>query len=147
MSLLNDVTLAGMHADSDHVLVGPGGVWAIEVKHHAGVVQYIGDAWGYARIGLQGVPRAGQITDSARQAQRAALRLEALLRAHGIHTMVQPLVVFTHPLVELQLQMPSVPVRRALEVAPPARCAPEQLTPQQVTRIVAAICAQHGASV
>ena len=70
-TLLNGVPVPGSRADIDHVLVGPGGIWAIEAKHHVGTVQCVGDAWGYTRTGPGGVPREGHIGNPSQQARRA----------------------------------------------------------------------------
>jgi hypothetical protein len=112
-TLLNGVPVPGARADIDHVLVGPGGIWAIEAKHHVGMVQCVGDAWGYARTGPGGVPQPGHIGNPSGQARRAAEALERYLGRRGVTHRVQPLVVFTHPKVELQLESPTVPVIRA----------------------------------
>ncbi len=112
-TLLNGVPVPGARADIDHVLVGPGGIWAIEAKHHVGMVQCVGDAWGYARTGPGGVPQTGHIGNPSGQARRAAAALEGYLQRHGVSHPVRPLVVFTHPKVELHVESPSVPVVRA----------------------------------
>lgn len=112
-SLLNGVPVPGSRADIDHVLVGPSGVWAIEAKHHVGMVQCVGDAWGYARLGAGGVPRSGHIGNPSQQARRAAEALERFLERRNQRHTVQPLVVFTHPQVELTLEAATVPIIRA----------------------------------
>ncbi len=116
-TLLNGVPVPGSRADIDHVLVGPSGIWAIEAKHHGGMVQCVGDAWGYARLGVGGVPREGHIGNPSQQARRAADSLERYLWHRGMAEPVQPLVVFTHPRVELSIEEPTVPIVRAAEVA------------------------------
>ncbi|MBV9791937.1 MAG: NERD domain-containing protein [Chloroflexi bacterium] len=120
-TLLNGVPVPGWRADIDHVLVGPSGIWAIEAKHHVGMVQCVGDAWGYTRLGPGGVPREGHIGSPSQQVRRAAESLERYLRQHGgsrniAGLDVQPLVVFTHPQVELDLEAPTLPIFKAAAV-------------------------------
>jgi hypothetical protein len=115
-TLINGVPMPGSHADIDHVLVGPGGVWALEAKHHVGMVQCIGDAWGYSRRGPGGVPQSGHIGNPSQQARRSAEALTRYLQRRDIPQTVDPIVVFTHPQVELTLERPTLTVLRAAEV-------------------------------
>ncbi len=135
-TLLNGVPVPGSRADIDHVLVGPSGIWAIEAKHHVGMVQCVGDAWGYARLGARGVPQQGHIGNPSQQARRAADALERYLRLKGVEQPVQPLVVFTHPRVELSVEQPTVPIVRAAEVAELFTGQPSRLPPQARQRVV-----------
>lgn len=136
-TLVNGVPVPGSRADIDHVLVGPGGIWAIEAKHHVGMVQCVGDAWGYARTGPGGVPQAGHIGNPSAQARRAAEALEGYLRRRGVSHPVQPLVVFTHPKVELQLESPAVPVVRAEQALALVSHNVSQIGAREAERIVA----------
>jgi|GEM_PF-5770496 len=115
-TLLNGVPTPGAHADIDHVLVGPTGVWAIEAKHHVGMVQCVGDAWGYTRLGAGGIPQEGHIGNPSQQARRAAAALEHYLQRRDLPVSVQPLVVFTHPHVVLTIEEPTLLILRATDV-------------------------------
>lgn len=144
-TLLNGVPVPGWRADIDHVLVGPTGVWAIEAKHHVGMVQCVGDAWGYTRLGPGGVPREGHIGSPSQQVRRAAEALERYLQQRsksrtnaGLE--VQPLVVFTHPQVELDLEAPTLPILKAAEVEDLILRQPAKLAPAASERIVAWLC-------
>jgi hypothetical protein len=141
-SLLNGVPLPGWPADIDHVLVGPGGVWAIEAKHHVGTVQCVGDAWGYTRLGRGGVPREGHIGSPSEQARRAAGALERYLRSqlHAADLVVAPLLVFTHPQVELRLEAPTLTVLRAADVLAFIIGRPARLSTTQCEQIVGCLC-------
>ena len=145
-TLLNGVPVPGARADIDHVLVGPTGIWAIEAKHHAGMAQCVGDAWGYTRRGRDGMPQAGHIGSPSQQARRAAHALESYLRGRGAARLnsalhVQPLVVFTHPQVDLSLEAPTLSVLRAIEVYPFITAQPQRLAEAECTQIVAWLCA------
>jgi hypothetical protein len=53
---------------------------------------------------------------------------------------VEPLVVFTHPQVDLSLQAPTLPVLRAIEVEPFIRAQPQRLAQAEYAAIVAWLC-------
>lgn len=135
-TLLNGVPVPGGRADIDHVLVGPTGVWAIEAKHHVGMVQCVGDAWGYARLGPGGVPRQGHIGNPSQQAHRAADALKRYLRHRNLNVNVQPVVVFTHPQVELDLEQATLTILRAAEVERFVLRQPHRVSDQMSERIV-----------
>lgn len=137
--LLNGVPTPGAHSDIDHVLVGPSGIWAIEAKHHVGMVQCVGDAWGYARTGPGGMPIAGHIGNPSQQARRAAKALERYLQQRGASANVQPLVVFTHPRVELSIEQPTVAITRAQDVPALVTGGRPQLDQAQIARVVATL--------
>lgn len=139
-TLLNGVPMPGSHADIDHVLVGPSGVWALEAKHHVGMVQCVGDAWGYMRRGPGGVPQPGHIGNPSQQARRSADALTRYLRNRGEAEMVQPIVVFTHPQVELTLEQPTLTVLRAAEVRAFVVGQPQQMSSAECARIVTKLC-------
>ncbi|HEY0607283.1 MAG TPA: nuclease-related domain-containing protein [Herpetosiphonaceae bacterium] len=142
-TLLNGVPVPGWRADIDHVLVGPTGIWAIEAKHHVGMVQCVGDAWGYTRLGPGGVPREGHIGSPSQQVRRAADALERYLQQRDksrAGLAVQPLVVFTHPQVELDLEAPTLPILKAAEVEDFISRQPTNLSSDAGDRIVAWLC-------
>ncbi|HEY0737522.1 MAG TPA: nuclease-related domain-containing protein [Herpetosiphonaceae bacterium] len=144
-TLLNGVPVPGWRADIDHVLVGSTGIWAIEAKHHVGMVQCVGDAWGYTRPGPGGVLREGHIGSPSQQVRRAANALESYLRRRdksraSTGLVVQPLVVFTHPQVELDLEAPTLPVLKAAEVEDFILRQPANLSADAGDRIVAWLC-------
>lgn len=144
-TLLNGVPVPGWRADIDHVLVGPTGIWAIEAKHHVGMVLCVGDAWGYTRLGPGGVPREGHIGSPSQQVRRAADALERYLQQRNTPRPVaglevRPLVVFTHPQVELDLEAPTVPILKAAEVQEFILRQPAQLSLDASEQIVTWLC-------
>lgn len=139
-TLINGVPRPGSHADIDHVLVGPTGIWALEAKHHVGMVQCVGDAWGYMRRGPGGVPREGHIGNPSQQARHAAEALTRYLQRRGVGQEVEPVVVFTHPQVELTLERPTVAVLRAAEVRAFVSEQSQRLSSAECARIVTTLC-------
>jgi hypothetical protein len=144
-TLLNGVPVPGVRADIDHVLVGPTGIWAIEAKHHAGMVVCVGDAWGYTRLGRGGVPLEGHIGSPSQQARRGADALQGYVRQRGparpsAPLDVEPLVAFTHPQVQLSLEDPRLPILRAGDVELFITSQPERLSAAECAQIVALLC-------
>ncbi len=90
-NLFRNVVLPGhSKADIDLILVGPPGVWAIEVKTMAGEYRNIGEQW-ERRVGNRWVLLK---RSPSRQARDNAVRLANFLRADGIRQWVTPVVVW-----------------------------------------------------
>ncbi len=99
--LFRNVTLPGRNkGDIDAVLVGPPGIWALEIKTFAGEYRNIGEQWEY---------RAGKRwqlykPSPSRQARNNAARLSEFLKADRLKQWVEPAVIWanrpTPPLVE-----------------------------------------------
>jgi len=100
-TLFRNITLPGLRgADIDLVLVGPSGVWVLEVKALTGEYRNIGDRWEY-RAGHRW---RGSRANPSRQAQANAVRLANFLKADGIRQWVSAAVVWANqespPIVE-----------------------------------------------
>jgi hypothetical protein len=80
--------------DIDIVLVGPGGVWAIEVKAFGGTVRAQGDTWASLRKG-----KWVQLRDSPSvQAKRNAVRTRDFLQRSGVNIRwVEAIVTLAEP--------------------------------------------------
>lgn len=100
-ALFRNVTLPGRNkGDIDAVLVGPPGIWALEIKTFAGEYRNIGEQWEY---------RAGKRwklhkPSPSRQARDNGARLSEFLRADRIKQWIEPAVIWANrpnpPLVE-----------------------------------------------
>jgi hypothetical protein len=105
-TLFRNVTLPGRNkGDIDAVLVGPPGVWALEIKTFAGEYRNIGEQWEY---------RSGRgwnlhKPSPSRQAQGNAGRLSDFLKAGGIRQYVDKAVVWAEH-IEPLIESPSVAV-------------------------------------
>lgn len=108
-TLFRNVVLPGRNrGDIDAVLVGPPGVWALEVKAFNGEYRNVGEQWEY---------RAGnrwQLVkpSPSRQVQDNAARLSAFLRADGIKQWISPVVVWAKPDSPLLVENPTAAVWR-----------------------------------
>ncbi len=92
-ALYRNLNLPDGQGDLDAVLVGPRGVYVLEVKAYRGAHRYRGNEW-YRR-------RWGKWTEidanPSQQALRNALRLADFLRQHGAQIWVEPRVVWAGP--------------------------------------------------
>jgi len=106
-ALFRNVTLPGRSkADIDAVLVGPPGVWALEIKNLSGAYRNIGERWEFRTGGewkrLKRSP--------SRQATDNAARLGHFFEADGIKQWVNPAVVWANREGALTVQNPAVAV-------------------------------------
>lgn len=109
------VPLNNASCEIDFVVVGPSGVFAIEVKHQRGTVSGAERDAQWKRVKTshyQGNAYEAPIRNPVSQIKRAIHALKKHLVEHGTGTWVQGIVVFTHPDCELNLGETSVPVLR-----------------------------------
>lgn len=93
-------------SDVDVVLVGPSGVWAIEVKALHGEYRNSGETWEFRSGG-----RWNQLRKSpSRQARRNAIALAEFLRADGINAYVTAVVAWVSQGSNVAIDNPSVAV-------------------------------------
>ena len=103
------------YGDIDCVLVGPGGITAIEAKHHRGTIICEENSWRQVRrVGnkLHGGPMKNpsfQLTQNIRYLKRYLSRFDLDIPIEGI-------VVFTHPEVVLSVEKQPVRVIRLEEM-------------------------------
>ena len=106
--LLNDVMLPGSRGNIDHVVVGPTGVFTVETKNYSGKYVCYGDRWFF-----QGVRQKYDISSVSVQARNNATVVADLLHSSGFTVDVSPIIVFTHPSVQLWLHSPTVQVLKS----------------------------------
>ena len=95
----------GKVSDIDCILVGPSGLFVLEVKHHRGLVFYRNGIWAQIKVGRRGNPYAGQLGDPSVQLSRNIRKLKALLRRTGSGTpWCHGAVVFTNTRAVLDVE-------------------------------------------
>ena len=90
----------------DAVLVGPNGVWNLEIKTLSGKFTNIGESWQC----LAGKQWKTMKRNPSVQARNNALRLKNLLAADHVSIFVKPVVVWANPESPLKVENSSVPV-------------------------------------
>ena len=53
-SLISGVVIPPNRGDTDHIVLGPNGIFVIEDKHYAGEIKCKGDEWKRHKIGRKG---------------------------------------------------------------------------------------------
>ena len=105
-TLFRNVTLPGRNkADIDAVLVGPPGVWALEVKTFTGEYKNIGEHWQVRARGWKLLK-----SSPSRQAQDNAVRLSNFFKADGIKQWVTAVVIWANRESPLSVENPMVAV-------------------------------------
>jgi hypothetical protein len=105
-SLFRNVILPGRGGDLDSVLVGPAGIWVLEVKNFSGKFQNVGDQWEC----LSGKKWKTIRKNPSQQAKKNAARMGEFLKADGIKEWVTPAVVWANPESPVKIDNPSVAV-------------------------------------
>lgn len=105
-AVFRNLRLPGRRGDLDLVLVGPPGVWAVEVKALVGRYRNAGDTW-ERRVGA-GWRRLPKSPSS--QARRHAAQLSGFLAADGIKLFVSPAIAWAAEDGHLEIENPTVPV-------------------------------------
>lgn len=98
----------------DFVVVGPNGVFAIEVKHHRGEIsgKETDFSWCQRKRSRAGNTYEQDLRNPVGQIKGAIHALKQHLKAQGVNPWIQGIVVFTHPECSLSLGETSVPVLR-----------------------------------
>lgn len=92
--------------DLDLVLIGPPGVWVLEVKNFNGAYRNIGEAW---ELMLKKKWKPASVNPS-RQANNNSLKLKNFLAADNLNVFVNPAVVWANPESLLSIENPSVAI-------------------------------------
>jgi len=118
--LINDIVLFYKHGNIDHILLGPQGVFIIETKNYTGKIRCKGDSW--ERYGTDTTTRPRRrkylpIKSISEQVKRNAATMKTFLEKYGGDFSKRqipryPIVAFTNPYVELDLNHPTVPILR-----------------------------------
>jgi hypothetical protein len=105
--VFRNVSVPGMkRSDIDVVLVGPPGVWALEVKNLRGEYRNSGDSWEFRHGKTWKKSRA----QPSQEARAHAAALGGFLKADGLHVFANPAVVWAKPESAIIVDNPSVAV-------------------------------------
>lgn len=107
--LFRNINLPGRNkGDLDIVLVGPPGVWVLEVKNFRGQYRNVGEYWEYKN----GKKWKSASVNPSRQANNNAYRLKNFLKADNVNVFVNSAVVWANSESHLMVENPSVAVWR-----------------------------------
>lgn len=105
-TIFRNLSVPGTQADTDLILVGPSGVYALEVKSYTNTVRSTGGAWQRQEKG-RWLPLRPEPTT---QAAGNAARLSDFLKRQGIVQWVQPTVVLARPQPITNFEQGKVPI-------------------------------------
>jgi Nuclease-related domain len=97
------------HGEIDHLLIGPRGLFAIEVKHRNATIDCAGDRWWYSKYDKYGnlvgdrremADRGGR--SPSEQLNEPATELAGFLSSRGCPVAIGRMVVLTHPRARLR---------------------------------------------
>jgi hypothetical protein len=107
--VFRNINLPGRNkGDVDLVLVGPPGVWALEVKNFRGEYRNIGELWEYK----SGKNWRIVSKNPGRQASKNMYRLKDFLKADNVNVFVNTAVIWANSESQLTIENPSVAVWR-----------------------------------
>lgn len=104
-TLFRNVLLPDGKGDIDAVLMGPTGIFVLEVKAYSGYTRNIGQYWQRKAFGVWGTTRH----NPTRQVRSNALRLHGYLKKRGVDVYIEPRVVWAGS-GKLWLEKPDVTV-------------------------------------
>ena len=93
----------GKVSDIDCILVGPSGLFVLEVKHHKGLILHRNGVWARVKAGRRGTLYHGQLGDPSGQLYRNIRKLKQLL-GHTAGLWLHGAVVFTNPRAVLDIE-------------------------------------------
>jgi len=97
--------------DIDCVLIGPKGVFAIEVKNHKGTIIYSEEGWTQIKVGRRGGEYQGSLKDPRKQLLTNVNKLKSFLAEQNINKVwIQPILIFTNREAEIVIKKDPSPI-------------------------------------
>lgn len=129
--LINDLELAELWGNIDHIVLGPNGIFVVETKDYGGDIFCKGDEWsrrykGGLKLSSRGrtywkPERKYQLSSPSKQVKRSAILVKKHINVSEVsrpsmNLWVEGIVVFTNPNVKLHIEKPSVEVLLVEEI-------------------------------
>ncbi len=116
--LINGVTVPPNRGDTDHIVIGPNGIFAIESKNYGGEIECDGDSWNRHKVGKKGKRYELWIGSPSNQVKRNAKVLKDFILEHCDeifdgkipHIWVHSILVFTNENANLSIRDPTVDI-------------------------------------
>lgn len=104
----------------DDVVMGPNGIFGIEIKHHRGEIRgsESDKVWRQKKRSRAGHVYEQDMRNPVAQVKGGVFALKNYLASHGVNNWIQGIVVFTHPECSLSVGESTVPVLRLAQLAP-----------------------------
>ena len=110
--LFRNLEVPGQRGDIDFLLIGPNGVFTVEVKAYSGQYRNIGEKW-ERQLGPQWLDT---FSNPSKQAKRNAARLAGILRNQDVQQWITPIVVWANPESSVTVTSPTVAVWQLDEI-------------------------------
>jgi hypothetical protein len=112
-SLFRNINLPGQNkGDLDLVLIGPPGVWVLEVKNFSGMNRNTGETWEYKK----NKQWRKMAASPSRQAFKNALRLSNFLQADNLKVFINAVVIWANDESPLDVENPTTSVWRCQQL-------------------------------
>jgi hypothetical protein len=116
--LISDIVVPPNRGDTDHIIVGPNGIFVIETKNYGGEITCNGDVWSRRKIGRGGGVYRLEIGRPSNQVKRNAKVLKDFILEHqgevfqdaAPHIWVHSILVFTNKDAVLKINEPTVSI-------------------------------------
>lgn len=123
--LINGVVVPPNRGDTDHIVIGPNGIFVIESKNYGGDIECDGDSWVRYKIGKRGGRYELWIGSPSNQVKRNAKVLKDFILEHGNeifdreipHIWVHGILVFTNENVSVSIKNQTVDILRIEELS------------------------------
>jgi len=123
--------------DIDCLIIGPKGIFLIEVKHHRGKISYTNKGWIQIKKGRKGGIYRGSLKQPGTQLLINMHKLKEFLNASGINVWIQPVLVYTNPESVINLEKDPSPVKvcKIEQLKDVINSSNESLSPQEIKKI------------
>jgi hypothetical protein len=124
-TLISGVVIPPNRGDTDHIVIGPNGIFVIETKHYGGEITCNGDEWKRHKVGRKGRNYKLWIGSPSNQVKRNAKVLKDFLLAHkeeifesgeAPHIWIESILLFTNERANLYVKNPTVQILSLDEV-------------------------------
>ncbi len=107
------------YRELDYVVVGPNGIFVVEVKHYRGEIRgaEFDRTWLQRKRSRAGYFYTQELRNPVTQIKGGIYALRRHLATHGIRNWIEGIVVFTHPECTLMADKSSVPILTLAELA------------------------------
>lgn len=95
----------GSVQDIDCLIMGPVGLFALEIKHHNGMIFYKNGQWAQVKIGRKGTPYFGGLKNPSGQLMSYVQKLKSIIREEtGKSMWINGAIVFTNECAGLEIE-------------------------------------------